>query len=319
MKISYTLHRYAKKTTRVLHVEDIHDNQYFQQYPKFFKQLVNIVQQNPRYYPRILKNSRKDIRLQLDNILACLDDDVYTIATKVYWILHDIHSFDDKRVRCKLDGKPFVGKNIRSLYDGYFKYCSVKCMRNDPEILALAKQRCIEAYGVDNPMKCKDVQKKSKTTHRKNFGCDYPGQCPSTQRKQKSSYFYDGKYFKNTWELSFYIWLKDSKKDFEYQPLVTFKFYDQNGKMHTYQPDFKVDGKLYELKGDHFFKGNVMVNPYDKTHKSDHIYEAKHQCMLKNNVIIYVAADMKKYLDYVATKYGKDHLSKFKAAKSRSV
>ena len=41
--------------------------------------------------------------------------------------------------------------------------------------------------------------------------------------------------------------------------------------------------------------------------------------MLKNNVIIYVAADMKKYLYYVATKYGKDHLSKFKVAKSRTV
>ena len=319
MQIEYTIHKYNKKQTKVLHVTQYEDNSYYQKYPTFFIELIKIVEKNPRYYPNVLRNTRKNIGQQLFDILPILQDPIYKVNTKVYWIIHDIQSFDDDRVKCKFDKKPFKNKNVRSLYDGYFKYCSVKCMRNDPEVLALAKRRCVEAYGVDNPMKCKDVQQKSKATHRKNFGCDYPGQCPSTQRKQKSSYFYDGRYFKNTWELSFYIWLKDRKKDFEYQPLITFKFYDQTGKLHTYQPDFKVDGKLYELKGDHFFKGNIMVNPYDKTHKSDHIYEAKHQCMLKNNVIIYVAADMKKYLDYVATKYGKDHLSKFKAAKSRSV
>lgn len=316
MQIEYTIHKYNKKQTKVLHVTQYEDNSYYQKYPTFFTELIKIVEQNPRYYPKILRNARKDIGQQLFDILPMLQDPIYKVNTKVYWIIHDIQSFDDDRVKCKFDKKPFKNKNVRSLYDGYFMFCSVKCMRNDPDMKALSKQRCIELYGVDNPMKSKEIQQKSVVTHRKNFGCDYPGQCPSTQRIQKTSYFYDSRYFKNTWELSFYIWLKDNNKKFEYQPLITFEFYDANGKKHTYQPDFKIEEKLYELKGDHFFRNqdvnDVMINPYDKSHKSDHIYEAKHQCMLKNNVIIYTSKDIKPYLNYITQQYGNDYLKQFK-------
>ena len=53
----------------------------------------------------------------------------------------------------------------------------------------------------------------------------------------------------------------------------------------------RVDGKLYEVKGDQFFDGDKMINPYDRS--QDGLYEAKHQCMIKNNIIILKENDIK--------------------------
>jgi len=44
-----------------------------------------------------------------------------------------------------------------------------------------------------------------------------------------------------------------------------------------------------------------MINPYDRS--EDPKYEAKHQCMINNNVEI--ITDTKLYTNYVITKYGK--------------
>ena len=50
-----------------------------------------------------------------------------------------------------------------------------------------------------------------------------------------------------------------------------------------------------------------VVNEYkSKDHSYDERYEAKHQCMLKNNVKILKTTDYMKYIDYVKSKYGKD-------------
>ena len=58
-----------------------------------------------------------------------------------------------------------------------------------------------------------------------------------------------------------------------------------DGKTHFYLPDFLVDGQLVELKGDQFLKDDgTWKNPYD--HGQDALYEAKHQCLVKNNVVI---------------------------------
>ena len=67
--------------------------------------------------------------------------------------------------------------------------------------------------------------------------------------------------------------------------------------------DFKIDNQYVEIKGDQFFKDNGTIqNPYD--HSLNALYEAKHQCMIQNNVIILKGNDYKKYEDYVQNKYG---------------
>ena len=56
-----------------------------------------------------------------------------------------------------------------------------------------------------------------------------------------------------------------------------------------------------------------MVCPWD--HTLDELYEAKHQCMIQNNIIILTFKDYYKYLEYIYEKYGVDYLKSFKKLK----
>lgn len=135
----------------------------------------------------------------------------------------------------------------------------------------------------------------------------------------KNSYVYDGFEFDSTPELCYYIWLKDNKIDFEYHPNISFK-YSYDGKEHKYYPDFKVKDKIIEIKGDQFFnEDGTMRYPYFLKNDSkeyrkylDEICEAKHQCMLKNNVKILKYAEYSKFIFYVEDKYGKSFLEQYK-------
>lgn len=103
---------------------------------------------------------------------------------------------------------------------------------------------------------------------------------------------------------------------FDYQPNVSFVYVASDNKERHYIPDFRVGDQFIELKGDQFFKdkdpSKSMVNPYDRTHKTDYIYEAKHQCMISNNVKIITKKDMRSVLQYVYQKYGRNYMNTFK-------
>ena len=81
--------------------------------------------------------------------------------------------------------------------------------------------------------------------------------------------------------------------------------YEFNGTHHTYHPDFIVSDRIYEVKGDNFFRINEstgkeeMFCPYRDEDWSDEkynwmcgLYEAKHQCMIANNVEILRATNI---------------------------
>ena len=63
-----------------------------------------------------------------------------------------------------------------------------------------------------------------------------------------------------------------------------------------------------------------MINPYGRKDKPekvkfrDGLFEAKHQCMLKNGVKI--ITDYSIYIEYVKNKYGKDYLKKIRKNKN---
>lgn len=81
--------------------------------------------------------------------------------------------------------------------------------------------------------------------------------------------------------------------------------YTYEDKKHYYFPDFLYDGKLLEIKGDQFFKEDgTMQCPF--AHEFDEIAEVKHQCTLKNNVIIWRFDDYKFALGYFNSKYSKE-------------
>ena len=172
------------------------------------------------------------------------------------------------------------------------------------------KRTCNERYGTDSFSKTQLHIEKMKAANRKNYGTDWPQQNRDFMRNMHKRYEYDGINFDSSVELALYIWCKDNDIDFTYQPDVSFNYiYDNH--QHTYEPDFLVDGQLIEIKGDHFFKKDgAMQNPYD--HSQDSLYEAKHQCMISNNVKIIKSSNCEKYVNYVNESYGKGYLKQFK-------
>ena len=185
---------------------------------------------------------------------------------------------------------------------------------DSPNQSDIVKQHKIEGsmkkYGVSHPMKADIVkQHLSKTTY-DNYGVVWPSQIPHIQSKMHRKFYYNDMWFDSSVELSFYIWLMDNCLLFEAHPNQAFT-YTYNGIEHSYFPDFKICDIYYEIKGDHFFKKDgTMQNPYD--HSQDELYEAKHQCMLKNNVIILKSSECSIFENYIKNVYGKDYIKQFK-------
>ena len=145
------------------------------------------------------------------------------------------------------------------------------------------KQICEEKYGVYNYAQTKECREKMRQTCLEKYGVESFSQTNEFAKYHRKQIEYDGLTFDSSWEVTVYQYCKENNIPCEYQPDITFE-YEYNGKKHYYHPDFLIDGNLYEVKGGQFFDGDKMINPYDRT--QDGLYEAKHQCMIKNNIII---------------------------------
>ena len=105
----------------------------------------------------------------------------------------------------------------------------------------------------------------------------------------------DGITFDSSWELAYYIYLRDFGIPFEYHPDIEFpyKIDEDDTKFKIYHPDFRVHGKLIEIKGDHLAEGK------DKY---------KLQFLDELGVVVLTGTDIKPFLKYVADNYGKGFL-----------
>lgn len=152
----------------------------------------------------------------------------------------------------------------------------------------------IKKYNVDNVWKSKEIQNKCYQSNIKNHNGLYHTQTSEWQSKYNHGcnrkYIYNNIIFKSYYEVMFAKEL--DKYDISYQyETETFIYYDKFNKKHTYTPDFLVNGKIYEIKGDIFLdKDNHLINFYNR--KLDYIQEAKEICMNKNKVIIIKTSEL---------------------------
>jgi hypothetical protein len=153
----------------------------------------------------------------------------------------------------------------------------------------------LKKYGVDNSMKNNEIVQKALET--KHF-----------EVLRKRGLVYDEIYFDNSWELAYYIWLKDNDKKFIYQPKISIKYIDKNGVERLYYPDFLVEGRFIEIKGNQFFNENG--EPYN-LYKKEYWWE-KYNILIKNNIYIMREQEAFTYVKYVNEKYGKDFLKQYK-------
>ena len=172
-------------------------------------------------------------------------------------------------------------------------------------ILEKTRSTCHDHLGVDYPTQSNDVKRKVQKTNFLKWGKWY---CQTDEFAKKCHKRYTNpKYpdmtFATSWEFKVYDFLTENHIEFEYQPNISIPYYCE-GTRHYYHPDFLVGDRIVEVKGDHFFRineetgeeemyltwqGNLSDEEYELKCE---LYEAKHQCMLSNNVIILRGKDI---------------------------
>lgn len=182
------------------------------------------------------------------------------------------------------------------------KVCSTKQDRyGDPYYTNIEKanQTLIEKYG-ENPTRF--GSNGYKELMKSKYGAEYFSQTEYFKNARYKKYFYDNIFFDSSWELCYYKYQKDHNVPIEVEP-IRIDYY-VNNKKHYYLPDFRINGTtLVEIKGGQFFENGKMINPFDRN--LDYLSEAKHQCMIQNNVEIIL--DCQLYLDYCGKDFIKSH------------
>lgn len=117
----------------------------------------------------------------------------------------------------------------------------------------------------------------------------------------KHSFKINGQTFDSSWELAYYIWLKDHDIDFIFKPKA-IEYFKKDGSIHYYYPDFFTDHYI-EIKGDHLLKNGKLIN-----YITGEIMEEKTQCLLDNNVEILTWSNLKPIINEIELKYGKNYL-----------
>ena len=159
----------------------------------------------------------------------------------------------------------------------------------------------IEKYGsLENAYKQR--YEKIQNVFQSKYGTKYPLMFYSHKK-----YGFDDNLFDSSWELAYYIWLKDKGISFEYHT-QKIEYIGDDGKNHTYFPDFIVNGKIVEIKGDHFF--NEKGEPFNKYTKRS--WKAKYDLILQKGGQIFRFEDIKPYLSYVKENYGDGFLKQWK-------
>lgn len=111
--------------------------------------------------------------------------------------------------------------------------------------------------GVPFPMMSKEVRDKSISKCRELWGVDNYVQTTEYHKKCHKRYTnpkYPDMTFATSWEFKVYDFLTEHNIPFEYQvePIP----YEYDGGIHYYHPDFRINGKIFEVKGDNFFRIN---------------------------------------------------------------
>ena len=172
----------------------------------------------------------------------------------------------------------------------------------------LARETCFKKYGGPTGNHDPVIKAKIRETNNKMHNGQY---------SQNELFYYYGQSFHSSWELAVWIYCIDNKTSIIKSPAI-FKYNGPNEEIHSYTPDFMIDGKLVEIKGDQYFKEDgTMRFPYNKKKINnkwinmafeeklyyDSLYERKHQCGIEHGVEFWRKKDIEPYIDYCNQKY----------------
>ena len=200
------------------------------------------------------------------------------------WTQDDVNAIIEKRkATCKeIYGVEFSmqSEEVKKHYkENSLKKRGFEIPQQSPEVKEKTKNTVLQIYGVESPLVLEKARINLKKTILEKYGVESTFSLPEVREKIKETllkkygvarapsfkYLYQNNRFDSSWELAVWIWAKDNGKEIEREPVgLTYTF---NEIEHTYFPDFRLSGKLIEIKGSQFFKEGKMVNPYDHSNK----------------------------------------------------
>lgn len=284
------------------------------------------------------------LRLERFSTFLCKECSVRKTSMQKYGVEHYTKAESVKEKCQNTVYEKFGTKNVsqseaikEKIKSSNIKKFGVSSYSKTDEFKEKIRNTCLDKFGVDNYSKTTEFKQfitslknseqfkeklpiiisKMKETNNKNYGVDFPMQLHSeiekrennnlaiygTRHFRKPKYLFENIKFDSSWELAFYVYHIKNNINIIREPSPIS--YEYNGQNHYYYPDFEVNGQLYEIKGDQFFRKNgVMYNPYNE--KNNDIFNAKYNCALSNNVVFIRGKEIKFYLDFMKSEFGKD-------------
>lgn len=197
-------------------------------------------------------------------------------------------------------------KTRRKIYKG--KWCSKEGQSNcnagawSDEAIKNRIESYNNHFGADHPQQNKQYHKEYEDKLEQLYGVRNPYQSQELMRKSKKKYEYNNVTFDSSWELAYYIFLRDFNIQFEYHPKeIPFEY---NNETHYTFIDFIVEGKYVEIKGDHLRNPDgTLKNLYGPDQS---FMKAKQKKFDELNVQMISGKEIKPYLKYVKLNYGFD-------------
>lgn len=149
-----------------------------------------------------------------------------------------------------------------------------------------------------------NIVKKSKQTCLEKYGVEHYNQLEERRLKgfSRFKYCFDDYIFDSSWELAYYIWLKDQDVEFVVHP-YPIDYFDETKKINRkYFPDFIVEDEIIEIKGSFLMKNGLLKD------------SGKQKIIEDLEVAIISYEEIKPYLKYAEDKVG--DLSRFRKKKS---
>lgn len=138
------------------------------------------------------------------------------------------------------------------------------------------QETLMKNYGFASAMNPCTVEKYHTTLH-DNYGVKWPMQSYDIRSKSRTKIKHDDLYFDSSWELAYYLYLKENEIDFVYHPNVYFEYMGEDNKSHKYWPDFYVNNEYVEIKS------SYLLN-----NKHPSYSQAKINCIVEHaNIITY--------------------------------
>lgn len=200
--------------------------------------------------------------------------------------------------------------NINSSEENRYAKAEQAKQRTKADWDLIAKKRAetnIKRYGVSNTSVLASIQAKAAKTKAKRYGdknynnrskaqntClerfgteHYSQTLEAITAIKFKKYYIDNIFFDSYPELAVYLYCKCNGIIIERNPIRLT--YDFNGTKHYCFPDFRINGTLVEIKGDHLYKKMLIPETVDN---------AKLKCLLKHGVEIWTISKYKSYIKW---------------------